>query len=109
MVRYDAQKDIKLIWGIHLRNQHTGPFFEGPLHLDVLFAMAIPQHTNQKKKESLHGSAYIKTPDTSNMIKLVEDAAEGVLYKNDCIITRVTAVKKYDLNPRTEFTLTELK
>lgn len=108
-VRYDSQKDIKLMWGIYLRNQHSGPYFDGPIHLDILFAMTIPLRQPQKKRELQHGKYCIKAPDTSNMVKLIEDACETITYHNDCIIAKITAHKKYDLNPRTEFTLTELK
>lgn len=109
VVRYDSQRDLKLIWGIHLRNQHTGPMFTGPIHLEVLFAMPIPQTYKEAKRQATHGKPYFRVPDTSNLLKLLEDAAESIAYHNDCIIAKVTAEKKYDLNPRIEFTLTELK
>jgi Holliday junction resolvase RusA-like endonuclease len=109
MVRYDSQKNLKMMWGLHIRNQHQGAYFEGPIHLDVLFAMPIPTGMSATKRQEAQGTWHIKFPDTSNMLKLIEDTAESIAYANDCIIAKVSAEKKYDLTPRIEFTLTELR
>ena len=107
--RYDTQKADRLLWGIHIRNQYEGPFLVGPLHLDVLFAMPISQRIKPKQRELVHGSWHIKKPDSSNLLKLIEDIAQGLLFKDDCIIAKITVEKKYDKEPRTQFTLTEMR
>jgi Holliday junction resolvase RusA-like endonuclease len=64
--------------------------------------------SREKFKDSLMGTYHFYTPDTSNMVKYVEDVANGILYKDDCSIAKVIATKIYG-EPRTEFTITELK
>lgn len=96
---FDAQKHTKLVVGIDLRNQHDNqPFFEGPLQLDVTFFIKLPQR-NKNKLDSFHHSK----PDLDNLIKFVCDIGNGILYKDDALISIVNAQKKYSNDPRTEF------
>lgn len=107
--RFDTQKTEKLLWGIHMRDQFQGSFLVGPLHLDVLFAMPISQKLNVKQRELVHGTWHIIRPDSSNLLKLIEDIAQGLVYQDDCTIAKITLEKKYDKEPRTQFTLTEMR
>lgn len=109
---YDAQKNIKLVWGINLKNQHMDePFFEGPLFMDVIFYMPIPKNCSVKKINEIKSQYHFIRPDTSNLLKFVEDVATEICYKDDCIIAKQSIEKVYDdgKGPRTEFILSELK
>jgi Holliday junction resolvase RusA-like endonuclease len=105
---YDTQKNLKLVWGIHLRNQVPQELIELlPLHdqaiiLEVIFHFKIP-HCRINK--SLEGLPHIFRPDTSNLLKFVEDAATTILFNDDCILSDINAKKRYSANPRTEFTI----
>lgn len=103
---YDSQKMQKLVHGITLRSQHDNqPLFSNcPLHMHVIFFMEIP-HSKRTKKNPLSGKPHIFTPDLSNLIKYVEDIATQIIYKDDCLIYSISALKVYDEHPRTEFTL----
>jgi Holliday junction resolvase RusA-like endonuclease len=105
---YDAQKHIKLVNGLQLVEQHEGPFLCGPLELDIVFYMPISK-TSLKRAEQMKGTPHIYTPDLSNLIKFVEDIATNIIYKDDCLIASIIAKKMYDLDSRTEFTITEIK
>ena len=107
--RFDTQKQIKLIYGITLREQHEGPLFLGPLHIDIRFYMAVPQRLSPRKAKDLHDSYHHIRPDFSNMLKLIEDIGTGIIYKDDAQIAKFTGEKKYDSNPRTVFTISELR
>jgi Holliday junction resolvase RusA-like endonuclease len=100
---WDPQKKIKLQFGhlISLQNK-LKIFYEGPLELDIVFYM---RHSNK----SLEGHYHTSVPDLSNMVKFIEDVAQGILYKNDCTICSITTRKIYSQQPRTEFTIRELK
>ena len=101
---YDSQKQLKVHWRNELENQHQEePFFCGPLFLEIIFFMPIPKHSRD-----LRGFHHHIRPDLSNLIKFIEDAAQGVLYEDDAIIASISAEKRYDNEPRTEFILTEL-
>ncbi len=104
---YDSQKDIKFAYGIALRSQNrSGYLYTGPLGLNITFYLPIPK---SREKQSLQGQPHIYTPDLSNLIKLIEDCANGILYKDDCAIAEINAKKCYDNSPRTEFTIVEMQ
>ncbi len=104
---YDSQKNIKLVTGISLRNQHNDlPPYEGPLALYATFYFPIPI----KYKKTVHaGQPYKSIPDLSNLVKFIEDVCQDTnLFKNDSQITIISASKVYDNEPRSEFYFVEL-
>jgi Holliday junction resolvase RusA-like endonuclease len=106
---FDSQKHAKFAWGILLRNQHDeSPFFCGPLGMDIVFFMPIAASSSSKKKASLMDKFHISKPDISNLLKFLEDCAQGILYNDDCIISQISCKKIYSDNPRTEFKVFEL-
>lgn len=105
---FDAQKEQKLITGISLQQQHGAyDLFEGPLLLIAEFFFKMPVKITKKKREELNGQPVEKKPDLSNLIKYIEDAATTVLYHDDCIITTITAIKRYGDEPHTHFVIAE--
>lgn len=106
---YDSQKHLKLILGVHIRNQFDDcRMFQGPLKLEFRFYFApSPSWSANKKKQMLENEWMIYVPDVSNLIKMYEDVCNGIIFKDDCAICCLTAEKKWDINPRTEFIVTE--
>jgi len=104
---WDSQKEVKLISTISLVQQHNdNPFFEGPIHMDLIFYIGLP-HNRRKPFKNQFDYHYYK-PDLDNLIKYVADIANGILYYDDCIISAITAKKIYDYEPRTQITVREL-
>lgn len=109
---YDAQKHIKLVWGMDLVKQHANaPMFKGPVFMDVIFYLPLPQTASQKKRDLIIGQWHIFRPDSSNLVKFCEDVATSICYQDDCILAKLSIEKVYDdgKGPRTEFVLRELK
>ena len=105
---YDCQKQIKSKYSIILANIHDNlPYFQGPLQLDIIFYFAIPR-TSIKHTDKLRYTPRFCKPDLSNLVKLIEDVAIGILYKDDATICVINAKKLYDNPPRTEFIITEI-
>jgi Holliday junction resolvase RusA-like endonuclease len=104
---FDSQKQIKLFYGITIRNQHPDKMYTGALLLDVTFHFPMPM-TKKKQWDEIRNSPHKITPDCSNCIKFLEDAICGVLIKDDCIISDIVARKRYADDPRTVFKLIEL-
>lgn len=97
---YDSQRSLKQLVGIGLRSQHDDrPLLSGPLHLNITFYMTVPPHS---KRKTLH---HCFKPDLDNLIKWICDISNGNLFVDDAGVSRITALKVYDDNPRTEFTL----
>jgi Holliday junction resolvase RusA-like endonuclease len=103
---WDPQKHQKYIIGLQLQSQHPlKRLFVGPIHLDICFFLPMAKRS---KKEIINTFHFFK-PDLSNLIKFIEDIGSGILYKDDCLIASMSATKKYSDNPRTKFTISELK
>lgn len=64
---------------------------EGPLEVEVDFFFTRPK-SGQRKAIKDH----IKRPDLDNLMKAVFDAANGILWNDDCQVVRVTATKSYE-------------
>jgi Holliday junction resolvase RusA-like endonuclease len=105
---YDSQKHTRLSLQLLLKSQHNNArLYSGPLHLDIVFYFS--PSGSEKRKSQLEDTFVLKKPDVSNLVKLIEDAATGILYSDDCLIVSELPVKIYSRNPRTEFRIVELK
>lgn len=103
---YNSQKTRQLVDRINIQEQHgDNPPFQGPLHFTLTFYMPIPKNISAKKRELLLGSYHVIRSDLDNLIKYVSDVCQTVLFKDDCTISKITAQKLYDANPRTEITV----
>jgi Holliday junction resolvase RusA-like endonuclease len=81
----------------------------GPIYMMISFGMEIPKSwTKAKRQDALDGFLpHTSTPDLDNLIKLVTDALNGVLYIDDSQIVRIDAAKLYMPAPATMITATE--
>lgn len=103
---YNSQRNHMLVMSIGLQSQHNNDsLFEGPLHMDVTFFMPIPSKTSKKNLPSLILKPDPTRPDLDNLIKMIADIGNGILYKDDALIASISAKKVYDINPRTEFSI----
>jgi Holliday junction resolvase RusA-like endonuclease len=92
--------------GLDLERQHAGaPLLCGPLHISIVFFIEPAKSLSIKKKKELCGTYHVFKPDLDNLIKMVCDISSGIIFKDDCIISQITAKKIYDSRPRTEFYL----
>jgi len=105
---YDAQQSAKLVYGIHVQNQHNEkPLLDGPLHLDVTFFMNmnnVPKKLKPLKENTLHYGR----PDLDNLIKFVCEIGTSIIYKDDAQVSSISARKIYAYEPRTEFSITPI-
>ena len=70
---------------------------ETPINLYLYIRAAIPKSLSKKRLEAcLNGlEKPIKKPDASNVLKSVEDAMNGVVYKDDSQIINIHVTKVY--------------
>ena len=86
--------------------------FSCPLRLSVHFYLPIPQSWSKKRREDAIAGRLWPTgkPDLSNYVKLVEDALEGMVYKNDSQIVKMgESGKHYSTMPMTVIEVFELE
>ena len=83
---------------------------DGPVFLAVRFYLPIPESWSKKKKESALCLAIspITKPDLSNLVKAVEDAMNGVVWRDDSQVTCMQVEKFYSDEPRSEVTVKEM-
>jgi Holliday junction resolvase RusA-like endonuclease len=93
----EEQKHVKMNTINTLENIHNdAPLLTGPLHLHAVFYMPT-----LKKSPEFHTSK----PHLSQLVRFIEDICVGILYKDECLIVSMCTEKRYDDEPRTEFTL----
>ena len=82
---------------------------EGPCCLSINAYFEVPKSKSKKFREAaLNGLEYpTKKPDLSNIIKGIEDALNGLAYKDDALIVRLGVTKLYSKVPRVEVSLIE--
>jgi len=75
----------------------SNEILETPVNLYLYIRAPIPQSYSKKRSEAcLNGSEKpIKKPDASNVLKSVEDAMNGVVYKDDSQIVNIHVSKVY--------------
>ena len=107
---YDSQSEQKLIMGISLAQQHGNmPFYTGPLILRATFYLPLAKSMSRRKAALYEDTPHYQRPDTDNLIKMILDCAQSVLFHNDSAVAIIDARKVYSSNPRTVFTLEEIK
>ena len=81
---------------------------EGPLELLVLAYYQIPQSASKKIQEEMATGKIrpLKKPDLSNVLKLCEDALNGIAYRDDSQIVDVGCEKWYSRTPHLEIKIT---
>lgn len=106
---YSIDTDKRFYFKNYISNQHNDMrMLQGPLKLDITFYFKISLRKQGKSCGFKPNSFMFYKPDLSNLIKFIEEVATGILYDDDCIIASISAQKRYDTTPRTEFTLVEI-
>jgi Holliday junction resolvase RusA-like endonuclease len=96
----NAEALIKLLAGDAMNGR---PLLEGALEMLVEFVLPIPASFSKiKRAQAIAGTlAPLSKPDIDNGAKLVADALNGVVYKDDAAIVRMALVKRYGEVPAT--------
>ncbi|XWN29740.1 MAG: RusA family crossover junction endodeoxyribonuclease [Devosia sp.] len=89
------------------RNAMRGrPLIDRPVLLSCLFFFPWPKGTSEKAKAESRGIMMVARPDTSNLVKLVEDACNNVVWRDDSLVHYAAILKvRTDLPPMTKVTV----
>lgn len=73
----------------------------GPVCLTMHIRCKVPESWSHKRKTAALNQEIVPTtkPDTSNIVKAVEDALNGVLYVDDNQIVQLSVLKSYAVEP----------
>ncbi len=87
-------------WAAQLAMRGGVPFSE-PVRLDMIAIFEIPVSWSKRKQQAAMDSSITpsKRPDISNIIKLVEDALNTVVFRDDCLVVELHCQKIYGMTP----------
>lgn len=91
-------------WVRHCAIEQAGqPCLEGPLRLTVEITVQVAESWSKKKQTAaLDGVIYpTGKPDIDNTYKLLADALNGVLWRDDAQIVSLSVTKRYGRAPGT--------
>ena len=117
---YDPQrsrnyKQLVRFWVTqHLKKIDDWKPFENALCVDLTFYMGIPSSWSKKKRiQAIQGQirpTSKRLGDLDNIVKAILDANNGLLWVDDCIITDISARKRYTADlARVVLKVTEVK
>lgn len=82
------------------------PLMTYPFEVYIGITLPIPKSWSRKKREEATAEKVIpdkrQTGDIDNLIKPVLDAANGVIWQDDCQVVAIGASKKYGATPGVE-------
>ena len=90
------EKKIRAIYDLH-----KGEYFEGPITIRLLFNMPVPKSFTRKVKRQIEDGLFqhTKKPDLDNLAKAMLDALNGLAFKDDSQIVKLTIEKRYHSCP----------
>lgn len=97
--------DAKCNISYAVSQQYKGLPLDRPLRLTVLFCFAPSQALSKKYPAEIAAETIPveKKPDIDNLVKLLGDALNGILWADDKLIVDIRATKRYSLQPRVSF------
>lgn len=83
---------------------------DGPVRLWVVAYMPVPKSwPKYRRRQALEGTVHhTSKPDADNLIKVVKDSLNSVVYGDDSQVADQRCVKAYSERPRVEVTVTPL-
>ena len=81
---------------------------EGPCVLRIDAYFEVPKSKSKRFREAalLDQERPTKKPDADNIVKAIQDALNGLVYKDDAYIVHLACQKFYSDNPRVEVFVT---
>lgn len=111
---------------------YDGPFYDGPIKVDIVFYMKAPKNIAKRPSERSKNRTkqlyskfvarllwHFKKPDIDNLVKAVFDSIsnagynkidkKGIVWSDDNIVCDLRARKLYSPNPRIEIEIEEIE
>lgn len=109
-ITFDPQSDKKKYVRLYLQsfiNERLSDIqfpLKGPVNCEFYFYMPIPASFTNGEKSLISWNAleHVSKPDCDNLEKFYLDCMSGIVYEDDRRIYRMSTLKRYDPEPRTE-------
>ena len=88
----------------------TKPLIETAVAIHLVFIKSYPKNLPKKEasRERRLREALVRKPDLDNMVKAAIDGVKGTVLKDDTVVVRVTAEKRFGPEPMTVITVYEV-
>ena len=112
-VAYDPEKSrnykayVKML-AVQAMKDNGFNMIEGPCAVIINAFFEVPKSKSKKFREAalLDQERPTKKPDADNIVKAIQDALNGLAYKDDAYIVHLACQKFYSDNPRVEVFVT---
>lgn len=91
-------RDWQKVVAYHAKKAMAGShLMYGPITMQCIFRHQIPESWPKKKKAEAAEFRIYPTgkPDASNLVKSIEDACNGIVYRDDAQIVELVVIKAY--------------
>tara|TARA_R110002051_G_scaffold6555_2_gene31557 strand:- start:264 stop:683 length:420 start_codon:yes stop_codon:yes gene_type:complete len=90
------------------RNQ---PLIETAVEIHLEFIRSYPKNLPKKEasRERRLKEALVRKPDLDNLCKAAIDGVKGIILKDDTVVTRLSAEKRFGPEPMTMITVSEVE
>jgi len=102
----NAETEIHLYALSAMRGQ---ALMEGPVRLHIVGLVEMPASWSKKKRAEKNGRPHTQKPDASNVAKLVEDALNGAVYRDDAQVYDLRCLLYWGKRGRIGITVTEIE
>lgn len=103
-IRFDSPEQTRnkaLIEQIGAEAMNGRPPLDGPLEVHVSAFWLYPKSMSEKKRRTYGAHFFTSRPDADNIIKLVGDALNGIVWRDDSQIVTLQVSKRYAITPQT--------
>ena len=112
IVMYDPKesREYKRYVSLIARQHAPKTLLKGPLSVEMKIYRKIPKSTTKKDRALISEGIKrpITKPDNTNYAKGIEDALNGIIYKDDSQIVDLQVQKYYSDDPRVEVRIQEI-
>ena len=87
----------------------TKPLIETAVEINLVFIKSYPNNLPKREanRERRLKEALCRKPDLDNMVKAAIDGVKGTVLKDDTVVVRVTAEKRFGPEPKTVITVSD--
>ena len=88
----------------------TKPLIETAVEIHLVFIRSYPKNLPKKEasRERRLREALVRKPDLDNMVKAAIDGVKEIIIKDDTVVVRLSAEKRFGPEPMTMITLEEV-
>ena len=86
------------------------PLIETAVEINLVFIKSYPNNLPKREanRERRLKEALCRKPDLDNMVKAAIDGVKGIIIKDDTVVVRLTAEKRFGPEPMTMITVKEV-